>query len=55
MSDKNQDYAELTAQYRVWKNFDLSDVDYVGFCHYRRYFSWEIKPTLKDIFVPARE
>ena len=26
ISDKNQDYAELTAQYRVWKNFDLSDV-----------------------------
>lgn len=45
ISDKNNDYAELTAQYWVWKNYDLSDVDYVGFCHYRRYFSYRYIPN----------
>ena len=40
ISDRNGEYAELTAQYWVWKNYDLSDVDYVWFCHYRRYFSY---------------
>ena len=36
ISDKNPMYCELTAQYWAWKN--LPDVDYIGFCHYRRYF-----------------
>lgn len=37
ISERNSQYAELTTQYWVWKNYDLSDVDYVWFCHYRRY------------------
>lgn len=52
ISEKNSEYAELTAHYRVWKNYDLSDVDYVWFCHYRRYLSFIEKHTLRDIFVP---
>jgi len=52
ISDKNSEYAELTAHYWVWKNYDLSNVDYVGFCHYRRYLTFIEKHTLKDIFVP---
>lgn len=36
ISDKNPLYCELTAQYWVWKNID--DLEYVGFCHYRRFF-----------------
>ena len=36
ISTKNSSYCELTAQYWAWKN--LQDVDYIGFCHYRRYF-----------------
>jgi hypothetical protein len=43
ISEKNSNYAELTAQYWVWKNYDLSDVDYVWFCHYRRYMTYRFK------------
>ena len=39
ISEKNPRYCELTAQYWAWKN--LHDVDYIGFCHYRRYFNLE--------------
>lgn len=35
ISEKNPYYCELTAQYWAWKN--LHDVEYVGFCHYRRF------------------
>ena len=37
ISLKNHSYCELTIQYWAWKNIDL---DYYGFCHYRRYFSF---------------
>ena len=40
ISEKNLQYCELTAQYWAWKN--LHDVDYIGFCHYRRYFDISI-------------
>ena len=33
----NPMYCELTAQYWAWKNLEL---DYYGFCHYRRYFNF---------------
>ena len=37
ISEKNPFYSELTAQYWAWKNYH--DSDYIGFCHYRRYFA----------------
>lgn len=35
ISDRNFTYCELSAQYWAWKNLDA---DYIGQCHYRRYF-----------------
>lgn len=37
ISDKNQNYCELTGIYNIWKNH-LNDFDIFGFVHYRRYF-----------------
>lgn len=39
ISEKNCYYGELTGVYWVWKNIRTSD--YVGVCHYRRYFCTE--------------
>lgn len=38
ISSKNKSYCELTGIYWAWKN--LVDIDYIGFCHYRRYFDF---------------
>ena len=35
ISAKNPQYCEMTAHYWIWKN--VSDAEYVGVCHYRRY------------------
>lgn len=36
ISAKNPYYSELTGLYWIWKN--RADADYLGLCHYRRYF-----------------
>lgn len=49
ISDLNGFYSELTRIYWVWKNYPLKK--YIGFCHYRRYFTFfdEI-PNMDEIF-----
>lgn len=37
ISSKNDIYCELTGYYHIWKH--VKDIDYVGFCHYRRFFA----------------
>lgn len=37
IAKKNANYCELTAFYWLWKN--IHDLDYIGICHYRRYFT----------------
>lgn len=40
ISEKNPQYCEMTAHYWIWKN--VKDTEFVGVCHYRRYFGIEI-------------
>ena len=44
ISSRNNRYSELTAQYYAWKNYDkIGSPDYIGFCHYRRLFSFNTR------------
>jgi hypothetical protein len=38
IASKNDNYCELTACYWLWKNENA--LDYIGLCHYRRYFNF---------------
>ena len=47
ISSQNSMYCELTTQYWAWKNVDA---DYIGFCHYRRYFDFNPKRHPENIY-----
>ncbi len=42
ISSKNPYYGELTATYWIWKNYlkENPNIEYIGFCHYRRFFDF---------------
>lgn len=46
ISEKNNNYCELTAIYWIWKN--VKKYKYVGICHYRRYFVYDLNSKLVD-------
>lgn len=53
IADKNQYYGELSGHYWVWKNFlPKTNVEYIGFCHYRRFLDFGITPMDDVPFKP---
>lgn len=50
LSDKNNIYNELTALYSIWKKYSV-DQDYIGLCHYRRYFIYNKKRSVILKFI----
>lgn len=52
---KNKNYGEMTAWYWVYKNYlpKHPELEYVGFCHYRRMLDYEHAPKKEDAFLKA--
>ena len=53
ISAKNKNYCELTAMYWAWKNIKklYPDLQYIGLCHYRRYFSFNKRNYFDDAII----
>lgn len=51
ISKKNPYYCEMTALYWAWKN--CKDVDYIGFCHYRRFFHETITNEIAEKYLQS--
>lgn len=59
ISAKHKHYSEITAYYWAWKNIKrlYPDLEYIGFCHYRRYFNFAKKGAFwhqESRNIPAR-
>lgn len=53
IAGKNKNYGELTGHYWVWKNFlEETDAEYVGFCHYQRFFDFNMHKIPNVPFMP---
>ena len=50
ISLKNPQYCEMTAHYWIWKN--VHDTEYVGVCHYRRFFAIDISEGIWIACMP---
>lgn len=52
ISSKNGSYCEMTAHYWIWKN--IHDTEYVGVCHYRRFFAFDLSENnINDVMADA--
>ena len=52
ISQKNPQYCEMTAHYWIWKN--VHDTEYVGVCHYRRFFAIDLSEDhIKEVMADA--
>lgn len=50
ISQKNPQYCEMTAHYWIWKN--VHDTEYVGVCHYRRFFGIDLSGNnIKEVMA----
>lgn len=56
ISKKNAIYGELTANYWVWKNYlkRFPELQYIGFCHYRRFLGFKKPPGKGNAFGSMR-
>ena len=52
ISSRNGCYCEMTAHYWLWKN--VHDVEYVGVCHYRRFFGIDLtEENITEVMADA--